>query len=88
MSKKGKLRYRLLTRPKDLTWDEACSVMRGHGFEMRNGSGSARMFVHGATGIRVRLHEPHPRPILLPYMVDILIEGLVAAGEITDADRI
>ena len=82
MSKKSKLIERLLGRPKDFTWEEACTVMRQCNFERRSGSGSARMFVHVRTGQRVRLHEPHPRNTLLPYMVDALIEALKDAGEI------
>jgi hypothetical protein len=45
------------------------------------------MFVHAATGRKVRLHEPHPRPTLLPYMLDELLEGLIAVGELSDEDR-
>lgn len=40
------------------------------------------MFVHAKTKVKVRLHEPHPRPVLLPYMIEQMIEGLKAAGEI------
>lgn len=82
MSKKIKLFERLCERPKNFTWDEACSLMRQCGFTLKNGSGSARMFVHASTRQKVRLHEPHPRNTLLPYMVDILIEALREAGEI------
>lgn len=56
--------------------------MKQCGFELRNKGGSARMFVHLKTKVKVRLHEPHPRPELLPYMVDALLEGLKAAGEV------
>lgn len=83
MSKKAKLITRLKGKPKDLTWDEAQSVLIACGFKLQKGSGgSGRLFVHEAKGIRVRLHEPHPRPTLLPYMVDILIEGLTASGDL------
>jgi len=40
------------------------------------------MFVHDTTKQKVRLHEPHPRPTLLPYMVEALIQALKDAGEI------
>jgi len=39
------------------------------------------MFVHQPTGKKVRLHEPHPRNTLLPYMIDLVIEGLRDIGE-------
>ena len=41
------------------------------------------MFIHAETRTKVRLHEPHPRNTLLPYMVDALLEGLTAAGELS-----
>ena len=40
------------------------------------------MFVNRDTRQKVRLHEPHPRNTLLPYMLDGLIEALQNAGEI------
>jgi predicted RNA binding protein YcfA (HicA-like mRNA interferase family) len=56
--------------------------MRQCGFKLESGSGSGRMFRHETTGQRVRLHEPHPRNILLDYMVKELIEALKNAGDI------
>lgn len=82
MSKKAKSLERLKGRPKDFTWTETKALMSACGFELQPGSGSARMFVHGATKVRVRLHEPHPRKTLLPYMIDILLVGLESAGEL------
>ena len=84
MSKKSKLIERLLGRPKDFTWEEACTLMRQCDFAMQSWSGSARMFTHRTTKQRVRLHEPHPRNTLLPYMVKELIEALKDAGEISE----
>jgi predicted RNA binding protein YcfA (HicA-like mRNA interferase family) len=80
MSKKEKLFERFKTRPKDFTWDEAVQVMKSRGFRMHKHSGSARWFVHEQTKLKVRLHEPHPSPILKSYMFDVLIDGLKAAG--------
>lgn len=82
MARKSKLLARLCERPKDFTWDEACTLMRQCGFSLQNRKGSARMFVHDTTKQKVRLHEPHPRPTLLPYMVEALIQALKDAGEI------
>lgn len=56
--------------------------MKQSGFTMLNRGGSARWFVHEKSRIKVRLHEPHPENTLKPYMVDELIEGLKAAGEL------
>jgi hypothetical protein len=85
VSKKSKLISRLRGRPKDFTWDEACTLMRQCGFKLESGSGgSGRMFTHQTTRQRVRLHEPHPQNTLLSYMLKELIEALKDAGEITE----
>ena len=83
VSRKQKLLERLQSDPSDFTWDEACTLMRQCGFELKKGSGSARAFVHTITKQKVRLHEPHPRPTLVRYMVKALIGALKDAGEIT-----
>ena len=82
MSRKSKLISRLQGRPKDFTWDEACTLMKQCGFALKKGSGSARMFVHGTSKQKVRLHEPHPQNTLLPYMVNELISALTDSGDI------
>lgn len=82
MAKKDKLLAKLLTRPNDFTWDETVSLTRACGFRLHKNSGASRMFVHEETRTKIRLHEPHPQNTLLPYMVDLVIEGLRAAGEI------
>lgn len=84
MSKKEKLLEKVKQRPKNLTWDEVKTLMRKCGFEMVNakGGGSRRTFVHIISRQKVSLHEPHPQPTLLPYMVDLLIEALEQAGEL------
>jgi predicted RNA binding protein YcfA (HicA-like mRNA interferase family) len=82
VSKKAKLLERAKAHPKDFTWDEACRLLKACGFEQRKGSGSARMFTHVTTRVRVRLHEPHPRSTLLPYMVDAILDALKEAGEL------
>ena len=73
---------RLLGRPRDFTWDEACTLMKQCGYVMKNRKGSARMWVHVRSRLKVRLHEPHPENTLLPYMVKELIEALKDSGEI------
>lgn len=82
MSQKSKLLERLQERPRNFTWDEACALMKHCGFELKNGSGSGRMFVH-PSGLKVRLHEPHPQNTLLRYMVTALIDALIEIGEIS-----
>jgi hypothetical protein len=85
MSRKGKLISRLLERPKDFTWREARTLMSQCGFELKSGSsGSARMFIHGTSKLKIRLHEPHPRKTLLPYMISELINALTETGDIEE----
>lgn len=81
LSKKAKLLAKLKAAPANFTWDEAAKLMGACNFKMLNRPGSARVFVH-LNGTKVRLHEPHPQNTLLPYMVDRLLEGLEAAGEL------
>ena len=82
MARKDKLIARLLGRPTDFTWSEACTLMSACGFEMQNRKGSRRMFVHGETRFKVGMHEPHSRPALLPYEIDLLLDGLKSVGEV------
>ena len=82
MTRKEKLLEKLHAGPNNFTWDEATRLMRLHGFVLLNRDGSARMFVHENTRTKVRLHEPHPHNTLKPYMIEQLLEGLRAAGEI------
>lgn len=84
MSKKRKLINKFRVAPANFTWDEATKLMGLCNFKLLNRSGSARMFVHSVTKTKVRLHEPHPQNTLLPYMVEALQEGLLAAGELDD----
>jgi hypothetical protein len=82
VSKKQKLLDKLRSKPVDFTWGEAESLMKACNFRLHKNNGSARMFLHEGTRTKVRLHEPHPEKVLKPYMVDVLLEGLKAAGEI------
>lgn len=82
MSKKSKLKERLQQRPKDFTWDEACTLMRLCGFTLLKGSGSRRKFVHDATRKKAFIHEPHPQNTLLHYSIKELVEALKDVGEL------
>lgn len=82
VARKDKLIARLLTKPKDFSWSEACTVMIGSGFALTNRGGSKRLFTHVETKLKVSLHEPHSRPHLLWYELDYLIDGLKESGQI------
>lgn len=78
MSKIEKLIERLLSRPKDFTWEEMKKVLKYYGYEeLAKGKtgGLRRKFVNKDNTV-ISLHEPHPQNILKPYQLDILIEHL------------
>ena len=78
MSKIEKLIGRLLSRPKDFTWEEMIKVLKHYGYEeMAKGKtgGSRRKFVN-EDNVIISLHEPHPKNILKSYQLDIVIEHL------------
>ena len=80
MTKKSKLLERLLTQPKDFTWDELLKLMAGYGYEINNKgktSGSRRQFESEDSDLMLRLHEPHPRNVLKPYQVKEVIDFLI-----------
>jgi len=58
--------------------------MRACGFELKNRDGSRRMFIHSETRRKVGMHEPHSRPALLQYELNLLIDGLKEIGEIKE----
>lgn len=83
MSKVDKLIQRLLSRPKDFTYDELVKVLKHFGYkEVKKGktAGSRRAFIDEATKHIIRLHKPHPQNILKMYVIDNLIEELGNQG--------
>lgn len=81
MSKHQKLIQRLISLPRDFTWDELKSVLSGFGYIEKKGSGSRRKFVNEKKEI-ISLHEPHPQNILKRYALEIVIEHLKEKGDI------
>ena len=84
MSKKEKSLQRLLSIPRDFTWDELVTLLFYFGFEEeRKGKtgGSRRKFVD-AQGKSIFLHKPHPGNILKEYAIKIVIERLRELGYI------
>ena len=82
MSKQGKLLDRLLSVPKDFTWDELTTLLGSYGYELINSKrgGSRRKFLCRETGLLINLHEPHPSKILKQYAIRDAIESLEQAG--------
>jgi hypothetical protein len=54
--------------------------MSHFGYEELRGGGSRRKFTNPKTRISVSLHEPHPKPILKMYVVELIIEHLKEEG--------
>jgi len=82
MSKREKLLKRLLSKPKDFTFDELKTLLSSLGYEENNAgktSGSAKRFINEKKHI-IRLHKPHPSPILKTYVINMLIDELKKEG--------
>jgi len=78
MAKKEKLLQRLLSLPKDFTWDELVTLLYYLGFEEEGKGktgGSRRKFVD-ANGNVIALHKPHPRNIVKEYAIRQVVDHL------------
>ena len=79
MTRKDKLIERLLTVPKDLTFDELVKIFKQFGFETGNKgktSGSRIEFYHTELRVKYYVHKPHPKNIVKPYVIKQVIEFL------------
>ncbi|MFD0765654.1 type II toxin-antitoxin system HicA family toxin [Mucilaginibacter lutimaris] len=84
MTKQDKLINRLLSVPKDFTWDELCKVVAFYGYEELTGGktgGSRRRFVDGNKNI-ITLHKPHPANVVKSYTIKEVIAHLKEKGHI------
>lgn len=78
VSKKEKLISRLLSEPKDFTFEELIALFSCFGYnQVASGKtgGSRVAFTNGGNDY-IRLHKPHPRNILKPYQVEDVITAL------------
>jgi hypothetical protein len=83
MSKIDKLIQRLLSRPKDFTYNELVKILNHFGYqEVKKGKtgGSRRAFIRDTTKHIIRLHKPHPGNILKMYVIDYIINELRNQG--------
>jgi SOS response regulatory protein OraA/RecX len=82
MTRKDKLIKRLLSKPKDFTWDELRTLLAGLEFEEADTGktgGSRRRFVN-PSGVVISLHKPHPHNTLRRYQIEQVIEILEQEG--------
>jgi hypothetical protein len=80
MTRRNKIIDRLLSRPKDFTYDELAKVLNSFGYqEVKTGktSGSRRAFVNSISKHIIRLHKPHPGNLLKMYQIDYIIQELI-----------
>ena len=81
MGKTEKLLARLLTIPRDFTFDEARALLEAYGYVLSNGGKTSGSRVKFYRGTKIfSMHKPHPRKELLEYQVKALIEELKEEG--------
>lgn len=79
MSQHGKLRQKLLRLPKNFTYNEMVTLLRGFGYveeERRRPTGSAVMFFHKKLNDKIMFHKPHPAKELKMYVLEMILEKL------------
>ena len=82
MSRRDKLIDRLLSRPKDFTFQEAITLLGHFGYNEITSSktGGSRVAFVNSDKDYIRMHKPHPRSILKAYQVNNLINDLTERG--------
>jgi hypothetical protein len=83
MSRTEKLIQKLLSGPKDFTYDDLVRLLRAFGYEeIKKGktSGSRRAFLKISTKHIIRLHKPHPGNILKVSQINKVVDELNKEG--------
>lgn len=86
MSKTEKLLQRLLSVPRDFTWEELTKILGVFGYsELKKGKtgGSRRKFADEKQNVII-LHKPHPGNIVKEYVIRQVITQLKDKGYIKD----
>jgi len=81
MSKIDKLIIRLLSYPKDFTYNELKTLLTSFGYIEVQGAGSRVYF--SKNNHKIKLHKPHPGNILKAYQLNLIIDELIANGLIS-----
>ena len=85
MSKAEKLFQRFLSKPTDFTYDELARLLKSFGYvEAKTGktAGSRTAFINHQRKSIIRLHKPHPKPVLKRYQMDDIEGALRMVGVI------
>lgn len=81
MSKKDKLLERLLSKPKDFTFDEMVTLLSKFGYHLKQSkTGSGVKFIKDDSNEVINFHKPHPNGILKRYVLEQVIEKLRKDG--------
>lgn len=83
MSRIEKLIERLLNKPKDFLFSDLEKILTSFGYvELKTGktSGSRVAYFNTKTKHIIRMHKPHPKPIIKIYQINYLIEELKKEG--------
>jgi hypothetical protein len=83
MSRADKLINRLLSSPKDFTYNELKTVLSSFEYNEMQGAGSRVYFLK--KGHKIKLHKPHPGNILKRYQLDLIIDELKKKGLISNS---
>lgn len=87
MSRKNKRIDRLLSKPKDYTFDELRALLNSLGYEEYSKgktSGSRVQFMKSGKPFPILLHRPHDPPYLKTYMINQIIAYLKENGDINE----
>ena len=79
MSKHKKILKKLLSKSKNLTYNELKTLLGGLGYEeikLGKTSGSRVAFLNKSTNHLIRLHKPHPDNKLKRYQMNFIEEEL------------
>ena len=82
MARIQKLIARLLSYPRDFTWDELVKILNHFGYqELKVGKtgGSRRKFADSEKRI-ISMHKPHPTKILKRYQLEDIVNVLQERG--------
>ena len=82
MSRLEKLTMRLLSCPKDFTYNELKTPLMSFGYSEVQGAGSRICFSKG--NHKIKLHQPHPKNTLHAYQLNLVIEALTIKGLISN----
>ncbi len=78
MSKQEKLLKRLLSKPKDFTYEEAKTLLDILGFyeDNKGRTSGSRVIFKNKNSQKIELHKPHPKNILKEYQIKYIIKKL------------